>query len=572
MARAAPSQGGGPDATVQIAGIIRPRPPTRARTLPPLPDTGAPSVRHCVILAAVGCLCASAPLSTALHAQRRGAPLEITLAHDSPSERATAERLRALLQTHDVDRWLYTRRVVIDERATPFSHPVLTLAPRVPRAGAAAAAVAAADRRLIADFLHEQFHWLEEGNPQFRAAMQAFQAQYPDAPAGAPTGAMDLESTYRHLLVCDLELQVLTELFGAQAAREELAARRYYTWIYGRVLEDPKVREIVREHGFLLTGSGPSRRGILAPQPPPPPSAPLMSPDARDYLSAALDSIERSILRPGNLNWTVLRDSAMILAAGAQRSYDTYPAIEWTLRRANKHSFLQVPTPGAVATMLPGRVGYVHVPQRGGAAVALADSLHEAVRTLTRDGACAWIVDVRANGGGNMWPMLAGVGPLLGDTLVGSFGGQADSPRWHYRHGVSGILAASGRLDTASRITTAPLDPVPATVPVAILFDGGTGSSGEAVVIAFLGRPNVRTFGSPSAGFATVNRGVRLPDGANMVVTTGYNADRRGISHGDQLTPDSLIALPTGWPSPTDRVSAGALHWLAKQTGCPPSR
>lgn len=222
-------------------------------------------MRHYLILAAVGCLGASAPLGTALHAQRRGTPIEITLAHDSPPERATAARLRELLQTYDVDRWLYTRRVVIDERTTPFSHPVLTLTPRLPRAGATAAAAAAADRRLLADFLHEQFHWLEEGNPQFRSAMQAFQTQFPDAPAGGPTGAKDLESTYRHLLVCDLELQVLTELFGAQTAREELAARRYYTWIYERVLEDPKVREIVIEHGFLLTGSGLSRRGILAP-------------------------------------------------------------------------------------------------------------------------------------------------------------------------------------------------------------------------------------------------------------------------------------------------------------------
>lgn len=171
-----------------------------------------------------------------------------------------------------------------------------------------------------------------------------------------------------------------------------------------------------------------------------------------------------------------------------------------------------------------------------------------------------------------MWPMLAGIGPLLGDTLVGSFGGRADSDRWHYRSGVSGILAASGRLDTASRITTAPVNPIPTNVPVAVLFDGGTGSSGEAVVIAFLGRPNVRTFGSPSAAFATVNRGVRLSDGANMVVTTGYNADRRGISYGDQLTPDSLIPLPTGWPSPTDRVTAGEIKWLATQMACPATR
>jgi hypothetical protein len=28
-------------------------------------------------------------------------------------------------------------------------------------------------------------------------------------------------------------------------------------------------------------------------------------------------------------------------------------------------------------------------------------------------------VDLRGNGGGNMWPMLAGVGPVLGEGIVG---------------------------------------------------------------------------------------------------------------------------------------------------------
>lgn len=290
-----------------------------------------------------------------------------------------------------------------------------------------------------------------------------------------------------------------------------------------------------------------------------------MDPDALAYLQAALDSIERTVLRGDGVRWPAVRDSAVLLADGAQRPYDTYPAIEWALRRANKHSFLQVPTPGAASSLIASGIGYIHVPQRGGPAVALADSLHTAVRTLQDAGACAWIVDVRANGGGNMWPMLAGIGPLLGDTIVGSFGGQPSSPRWHYKDGVSGILASSGKLDTASRVTVPPVRLRDPAAPVAVLFDAGTGSSGEAVVIAFAGRPNTRTFGSRSAGYATVNRGVRLPDGANLVVTTGYNADRRGQSYGDQLSPDSTVTLPSGWPSPTDRVTASAVGWLAEQ-------
>ncbi len=292
------------------------------------------------------------------------------------------------------------------------------------------------------------------------------------------------------------------------------------------------------------------------------------SAEALAYLHVALDSIEQTVLRGTRVAWPVVRDSAVLLVRGAQRPYDTYPAIDWALRRVNKHSFLQVSTPGAVSRMIAGGIGYIHVPQRGGSGIALADSLHGAVGTLQAAGACAWIVDVRANGGGNMWPMLAGIGPLLGDTIVGSFGGQPLSERWYYRDGVAGILSVSGKLDTISRVTVSPVQPLNPGVPIAVLFDGGTGSSGEAVVIAFAGRPNSKTFGSRSAGFATVNRGLRLADGANMVVTTGHNADRRGQSYGDQLNPDITVALPSGWPSPTDRVSAAAEEWLTTQGSC----
>jgi len=293
-----------------------------------------------------------------------------------------------------------------------------------------------------------------------------------------------------------------------------------------------------------------------------------MDETAYAYLASALDSIEAAVLLPDGITWSAIRDSAFQLAEGARRPYDTYPAIDWALRRANKHSFLQVPTPGAVSALVASGIGYVHVPQRGGAAVALADSLHDAVRALQDAGACAWIIDVRANGGGNMWPMLAGIGPLLGDSVVGSFGGQSTSPRWFYKDGVSGILSATGKLDTATRVTVPPVHLRSTAPPIAVLFDGGTGSSGEAVVIAFLGRPNTRSFGSPSAGYATVNRGLRLSDGANLVVTTGYNADRRGRVYGEQLVPDSLVPGVGAWPSHTDRVSRAAIAWLTRQAAC----
>lgn len=294
-----------------------------------------------------------------------------------------------------------------------------------------------------------------------------------------------------------------------------------------------------------------------------------MSSEAEAYLTAALDTMEAVTLGGDSLPWPLVRDSAFYYAYGARRPSDTYGAIHWALLRANKHSFLQARRLGAVSELIDGRYGYIRVPQRGGAAVALADSLHTAIGSLEAGGVCGWIVDLRGNGGGNMWPMLAGIGPLLGDSIVGYFGSGMEAQGWYYRLGVSGVRHPGGGLDTASQVTVEPVELSKKLPPVAVLIDGGTGSSGEAVAVAFLGRPTTRTFGEPSAGFATVNRGSPLPDGANMVVTTGYYADRRRIQIPERVEPDESV--PGGvedWPFPTDRVAEAAKRWLSGERAC----
>lgn len=290
------------------------------------------------------------------------------------------------------------------------------------------------------------------------------------------------------------------------------------------------------------------------------------APEALAFLSAAIDTLQATVLNTDTIDWELVRDSAALLAHGARSFAETYAALSWALGRVNRHSFLQAERPGAVAEELNGRMGYVRVPGRGGPGQALADSLHEAVGRLADSGVCGWIVDLRANGGGNMWPMIAGIGPLLGDTMVGSFGEESD---WYYRDGVSGVLGEDGGLDTLSRVRTPVVPPVATEVPVAVLFDEGTGSSGEAMVVAFHGRPNSRSFGAPTAGFATTNRGSRLPDGANMVVTVGYYRDRTGRPMGIRLEPDVAVpCVSTDWPYPTDRVADAAAEWLAEHPAC----
>src|SRR5437868_3378292 len=81
--------------------------------------------------------------------------------------------------------------------------------------------------------------------------------------------------------------------------------------------------------------------------------------------------------------------------------------------------------PTAAAPALPADVGYVRIGSFGiavaGADRIFADSIQDQIRQRDAANLAGWIVDVRGNGGGNMWPMVAGVGPVLGEGVAGFF-------------------------------------------------------------------------------------------------------------------------------------------------------
>ncbi len=173
--------------------------------------------------------------------------LWIGLANGTGAEATTAAELRALLRQYNVEPWILTRRVLIDENQIAHSDPILTVN----------TGYQGKDLALLSTFLHEQLHWLEETFPEFRAAMKDYEAVYPVVPSHSEGGARDRESTYRHLLVCDLEYQAMTAVVGERKARETLAATNHYQWIYDKVLNDPKVRKVAVRHGFDVSHGAP---------------------------------------------------------------------------------------------------------------------------------------------------------------------------------------------------------------------------------------------------------------------------------------------------------------------------
>lgn len=170
-------------------------------------------------------------------------PLTVRLAHDSEAERALRDQLLRLAARYDLSPWVVTTEILVDEDQIPHSHPVLTL--HTVHLGN--------DDTLLSAFLHEELHWwvLERGDALDRARA-AFRKLYPEVPSSDEGGARDEASTYLHLVVCDLELQVTTKLLGEERARAVQRGWDHYQWIYGKVLDDPRVREVMERAGLVL--------------------------------------------------------------------------------------------------------------------------------------------------------------------------------------------------------------------------------------------------------------------------------------------------------------------------------
>lgn len=171
--------------------------------------------------------------------------LEISLKNGTPAEAQTRDQLRRLLATYDLSPWIYTKTVVIDARAVPFSHPTLTLHTRHLKD----------DDLLLSTFLHEQLHWFfAERQPATDLAMADLRAIFPTVPSGGREGGRDEPSSYLHLLVCYLEQQATRSVLGDLETRQvmEFWATDHYTWVYRTVLDrGDEIRKVLSARRLL---------------------------------------------------------------------------------------------------------------------------------------------------------------------------------------------------------------------------------------------------------------------------------------------------------------------------------
>jgi carboxyl-terminal processing protease len=299
------------------------------------------------------------------------------------------------------------------------------------------------------------------------------------------------------------------------------------------------------------------------------PLSPHVTVSPQRVLDAAISIVTKNALRSSNVDWATVEPQIRAMAANAKVPRDVYPAIRTMLKDLDDHhSFLMDASSGKafnvegggdadpIVSVQPNGIGYVMMPGYVGAneqaAMDFVGDMASKIRNTSTQAQCGWIVDLRNDHGGNMYPMLGALSPFLGPQPWGSFlDGSRRLIPWH---------------TTFNPPPETSIGPDLSVAHIAILTGPHTASSGEAVAVAFRGRPNTRSFGEPTAGLSTANRMFELPDGSQIVLTVSLDVDRNGQAYGSKLQPDQPVTPDAN--NGSDAAMNAATVWLMKTADC----
>ncbi len=190
-----------------------------------------------------------------------------------------------------------------------------------------------------------------------------------------------------------------------------------------------------------------------------------------------------------------------------------------------------------------------------------ANALQALIKSIDDKKIKGWILDRRDNVGGNCWPMLTGLGPLLGNGICGYFvDNNGKKSAWYYKDGITGV-----DLFENTKVSTEPYILLNEEHHIAVLTGQHTASSGEVIVTAFRRKVNAKSFGESTAGLSTGNADFELSDGSIIFLTTSVYADRKGNMYGGKIAPDSIVPFTyQGLSIDNDQVIKSAMDWIYK--------
>lgn len=299
---------------------------------------------------------------------------------------------------------------------------------------------------------------------------------------------------------------------------------------------------------------------------------------AKNYIDKAGDSIALHSLFREEFNISQIKQKAYAIAGDAKTGKDMHLSIQYMLGEINdSHAFFMpadirkkwegtASDPGKIENItysessLIDQYGYISVPGfhsiDSSLSIAFADTIQQQIQDFLSQKVKGFIIDLRNNDGGNMYPMLAGLEPLFSTDTLG-FLVDINNKKEYWGRGES-FKKSQSEVYVQPTITAPPIK----GLPIAVLYGNRTGSSGEIIIISFIDNENTKSFGQPSYGLTTGNEEYCLPDSSYMFLSSTYMADRNGEIYRDRITPNVTIEDKD---DSTDQVLTEALKWLRTQ-------
>ncbi|MCX2477293.1 S41 family peptidase [Pedobacter sp. MC2016-05] len=248
-------------------------------------------------------------------------------------------------------------------------------------------------------------------------------------------------------------------------------------------------------------------------------------------------------------DYLIARDSAIVTALTLNGNRHTYVARGREIIQGRYANIRPVDTCylfGAIKLKLLKGVGYLkigshYLTSKNDVEDSQSNSdyinqILESIKNQDRVGIKGWIIDLRYNSGGDMWPMLVATSPFFSSGILGYFEKNDQRSIWHFDK--NEILLDNSSQNKRLEVESVKYRILNSNPKIAVLINHRTKSAGEATALAFKSLKNVKFFGLKTHGFATSNEIIHLEGGDELILTTGYLSDVNGKTYPTGIYPD----------------------------------
>lgn len=305
--------------------------------------------------------------------------------------------------------------------------------------------------------------------------------------------------------------------------------------------------------------------------------------DLKTIIDSVIYHARITSLNTRSVNWDSVRADMYMLAQQAKTIHDLQPSFETLLvaLKDRKGKFIDPSTNTVIASypevqtqpadrssysamnsefeyqIMEGGIGYLKITGVSPDLQKSASAIRSAIDSLSKEKDLNWIIDLRYSSGGSFSPMIAGMGPLLGEGHVGGVvDGRSKIKKLYEIH--------NGRFyDDQHLVLSFACAKDMRPSKVAVLLSRNTSGASEIFAITMKGRKNTKFFGEPTAGNITIMNEIKIGNALIMSLSEGLYQDRKGNVYKKNVTPEVPITFQHTADHSQDTAIQAATEWLS---------